>query len=263
MEKDGKYGFIDKTGKEIIPFVYDSGGTFNDGVAVVKKFGKDGYGKYIYIDKTGKEILSADNLVDDINEGLAALYENEKWGYADKTGKIIVPLIYDFVLGFNDGIAAVQKDGKWSILEIIKPAAAIPTASIVLVNGINKSFDAYNINGSNYFKLRDLAYVLNDTEKRFEVGWKSEDNAISLTSGKFYTPVGGEMSAKSAGNKTATPTKSKIYLDGKEINLTAYNIDGNNYFKLRDIGQAFDFGVTWDGAKNTIGIDTNTGYMPE
>jgi hypothetical protein len=32
---------------------------------------------------------------------------------------------------------------------------------------------------------------------------------------------------------------------------------------LRDIGQALDFGVTWDGAKNTIVIDTTTGYTPE
>ena len=35
-------------------------------------------------------------------------------------------------------------------------AAATPTASTVLVNGEKKAFDAYNIEGSNYFKLRDL-----------------------------------------------------------------------------------------------------------
>ena len=46
---------------------------------------------------------------------------------------------------------------------------AKPTESNVLVNGVSKSFDAYNINGSNYFKLRDLAYVLNGTEKQFEI----------------------------------------------------------------------------------------------
>ncbi|MDR2442720.1 MAG: hypothetical protein LBE31_04280, partial [Deltaproteobacteria bacterium] len=59
------------------------------------------------------------------------------------------------------------------------------------------------------------------------------------------------------------PTTSKITLDGAEVSLTAYNIGGNNYFKLRDIGAAFDFGVTWDSAKNTIVIDTSIGYTPE
>jgi len=112
---------------------------------------------------------------------------------------------------------------------------ATPTASTVLVNGKNTTFDAYNIDGNNYFKLRDLAYVLNGTEKQFEVGWDSLNNAISLTRGQPYTAVGGEMTGKGAGNKTPAPTNSKIFLDGKQAQFTAYNIEGNNYFKLRDI----------------------------
>ena len=140
---------------------------------------------------------------------------------------------------------------------------ASPTASKVLVNGKETSYDAYNIGGNNFFMLRDLAYTLSGSAKQFEVGWDAANNAISLTSGKPYTPVGGEMAGKGAGNKSGTPTSSKIYLDGKLVQFTAYNIGGNNYFKLRDIGQAFDFGVDWDGAKNTIAIDTSKGYTPE
>ena len=48
--------------------------------------------------------------------------------------------------------------------------------------------------------------------------------------------------------------------DGAEVQLTAYNIGGNNYFKLRDIGAAFDFGVEWDGAQNSIVIDPTKSY---
>ncbi|MDR2771330.1 MAG: copper amine oxidase N-terminal domain-containing protein [Clostridiales Family XIII bacterium] len=145
---------------------------------------------------------------------------------------------------------------------------AKPTASIVLVNGREVGFNAYNIGGNNYFKLRDIAFALTayipgTSEKRFDVGWDSSKNAISLTGGVPYTTVGGEMEAKGSGIKTPAATSSKVYLAGNEVNFAAYNIDGNNYFKLRDIGAAFDFGVTWDGAKNTIVIDTNTGYTPE
>jgi hypothetical protein len=136
-------------------------------------------------------------------------------------------------------------------------------SATVLVNGENKSFDAYNINGNNFFKLRDLAFVLSGSEKQFEVGWSSTSNAITLTSGKPYTPDGNEMTGKGAGDKAAASTKSKIILDGKEVNLTAYNIEGNNYFKLRDIGESFNFGVDWDGVRNTIVIDTGKGYTPE
>ena len=138
--------------------------------------------------------------------------------------------------------------------------SATPTSSTVLVNGKNTAFDAYNINGSNYFKLRDLAYVLNGTEKQFEVGWDNAAKAISLTSGAAYTPAGGEMTGKGSGTQTAPPSSAKIIVDGKEVSLTAYNIGGNNYFKLRDIGETFNFGIGWDNTSKTITIDTSTGY---
>lgn len=137
---------------------------------------------------------------------------------------------------------------------------ANPTASNVLVNGKQIAFDAYNIGGNNYFKLRDLAYVLSESKKQFEVTWDGENNAILLSSNTAYTIVGGEMEGKGTGSKITRPSSSKILLDGKEIDLSAYTINGNNYFKLRDIGQAFNFGVIWDSANNTIIIDTNIEY---
>ena len=139
--------------------------------------------------------------------------------------------------------------------------AAVSTPSAVLINGDLVEFDAYNINGNNYFKLRDLAFALNHTEKRFEVAWDGVNNAIFLTGGAPYTVVGGEMNSKGVGSKKAKPTNSKVYLDNKGIVLTAYNIEGNNYFKLRDIGEAFDFKVEWND--NTIIIDTSAPYTAE
>jgi TRAP-type C4-dicarboxylate transport system substrate-binding protein len=143
------------------------------------------------------------------------------------------------------------------------PALARPMSADVLIDGESIAFDAYNINDNNYFKLRDLAYALNGTEKQFEVGYDTATKAITLTSGKAYTSVGGEMQGKGADNKTPVLTSSKIILDGNAASFTAYNIGGNNYFKLRDVGQAFDFGVDWDCARRTIAISTNKGYATE
>jgi hypothetical protein len=111
--------------------------------------------------------------------------------------------------------------------------------------------------------------VLNGSEKQFEVGWDGATGVIALTSGAAYTAVGDEMTGEAyastprAGYWAATPTRSRIYIDGEETAFTAYHIDGNNYFKLRDIGEVFDFGVTWDGAQNTIAIDTSKPYTAE
>ena len=141
---------------------------------------------------------------------------------------------------------------------------ATPTAATVLVNNETVSFEAYNINDNNYFKLRDLAQALNGTEKQFEIGWDANNNAISITTGSAYTSVGGELVASgNTGNQQATISTAKVYTDGVKADLRAYNINGNNYFKLRDVGAAIDFGVSWDDATSTISIDTAVGYFTD
>lgn len=102
---------------------------------------------------------------------------------------------------------------------------------------------------------------VNGSEKNFEVSWDNAKSAISLTINKAYTPEGNELaiSGKQA-SKQVKETTAKIYLDGNEVNFTAYNIDGNNYFKLRDVAKMMNFGVTWDAHANSIGIDTKAVY---
>jgi len=140
---------------------------------------------------------------------------------------------------------------------------ATPIASTVFVNGEAVAFDAYNINGSNYFKLRDLAYALNGTAKQFSVEWDASANAITITSGAAYTAVGGEMESKGVEVKKPTVIDAKTILNGDETLFAAYNIDGSNYFKLRDIGATMDFAVDWDADENAVMIDTNMGYVGE
>ncbi len=148
--------------------------------------------------------------------------------------------------------------------DLLTSTSATPTVSKVTVNGTQADLNAYNINGNNYFKLRDIAKVISGSGKQFDVTWDADKNAINLISGKAYTVVGGELATQTeTGVQTAKPTASAIYKDGNSILLTPYNINGNNYFKLRDLGETFNFGVAWDGATNTIAIDTSTVYTPD
>lgn len=142
-----------------------------------------------------------------------------------------------------------------------KPVSAIPTKSRVLVNGKEVAFGAYIIDGYNYFKLRDLAMALSATAKQFEVTWDGEKDAIHLTSGLPYTPVGGELTVPAEPTvQQATLTTSIVFVNGAATQVAAYNIGGYNYFKLRDIAKAIDFGVTRDGSTNTVGIDSTSSY---
>lgn len=140
---------------------------------------------------------------------------------------------------------------------------ATPTSSKVLVNGTDVEFDAYTINGNNYFKLRDVAKVVSGSAKQFEVTWDGTKNAINLVSSTAYTVVGGELEKGDGATKNAVDCTSAILKDGNVVALTAYTINGNNYFKLRDLGQSFNFDVSWDGGANSIVIDTAKSYTAD
>lgn len=128
------------------------------------------------------------------------------------------------------------------------------TQSTILLNGEQIWCNGFNISSNNYFKLRDLAENLSGTTSQFDVFWNGEINAIEITTGKAYTPV--ETQDKNYyypnRNYSATPTTSKILVDNKLQSITAFNINGSNYFKLRDLGNIIPFDVDWDGATNSI-----------
>lgn len=142
---------------------------------------------------------------------------------------------------------------------------ATRVATRISVDGVETVLDAYAIDDYNYIKLRDIAYILSGTVKEFDVTWNGIEKAINLVKGKPYTVAGNELTMLPYEERTkaAIPNTSKILLDDKEIKLTAYTIDGYNYFKLRDIASTFDFYVDWDNLYKTVIIETRFGYVPE
>jgi len=88
------------------------------------RFGKEGLAVvraepdgWMYVNRKGEVVVSdvptMDNWADDFNDGLVRVHRRNKWGFADKTGKIIIPLIYDCAMGFEDGVARVCEGCKY------------------------------------------------------------------------------------------------------------------------------------------------------
>lgn len=121
----------------------------------------------------------------------------------------------------------------------------------------------YNIQDNNYFKLRDLAQAFSSSEKKFDVRWNEEKKSIELASGEGYTSVDEKIEKTLSIYNPASPNKSKIYKDGDEVQLVSYTIEGNNYFKLRDITKLFNIGLRWDEAEGAIEMNSSLGYDPE
>ena len=108
VKLNGKYGYINKNGKEVTQLKYDREFHFSEGLAAVKL-----NGKYGYINKNGKEVIPIKyDDVDDFSEGLASVNLNGKRGFVDKSGKEVVPLKYAWAVSFREGLARVELNRK-------------------------------------------------------------------------------------------------------------------------------------------------------
>lgn len=106
---NGKWGYIDKNGKEVIPIKYDSGCAFSEGLARV--YLND---EYCYIDKNGKAVTNYHN---NSSEGKIRVGIEGKWGYVDRIGTEVIPIMYDFAGDFSEGLAEVKLNGKYGFID--------------------------------------------------------------------------------------------------------------------------------------------------
>jgi len=104
---NGKFGYIDKNNNVVIPFKYQNAGDFSEGLAPVML---DGTWRYIdRKDKQHIELDSAIHVANPFSGGLAPVYNNQnKGGYINLSGDLIIPDIYEYADHFNEGLALVE-----------------------------------------------------------------------------------------------------------------------------------------------------------
>ena len=170
----------------------------------------------------------------------------------DTTGKQVVIRRDDCrtVFGLDSIRYTITPNASASTAAMLPQSTSVkiqPSTHVVTVDGERVDPQGYNINGYNFYKLRDIAYILNGTDSQFNVTWDGANNRIVLTDGAAYQEVGGEMtSSASTAIKNVSESDSTIVLDGKTLSLTGYRINGNNYYKIRDVGSALGFSVDFD-----------------
>ncbi len=151
-------------------------------------------------------------------------------------------------------------DGETETPTSDSPVEAIVNTAPVYMDGVEYDMEAYTIDGYNYVKLRDLAYVLTGTGAQFEVVWLEDSHAVGIFSTYPYTPTGNELTASGLTSDSAELSPCQIYVDGSPVYLSAYLIQSNHYFRLRDIGMILDFAVDWDADAEAIRISTDLPY---
>ena len=175
-----------------------------------------------------------------------------QWGGG--TYSLIAVTLYDSIEDFQGGGQSEQPSQPVQSAEV---KTANPTNDKLMVNGVAQNPTVYKIGGSNYFKIRDVAAVLNGTEKQFAVGYAG--GKVTVTSGQPYEATGKELAGAPDAAKDASPSNDTVIIDGTEASLTVYKIGGANYFKLRDLGKALNFYVGWEAGKGVY-IETGKPY---
>ncbi len=141
ISRSGKHGLINRKGEIIIPPEWDQELVFDDRQLAVAQLGK----KYGFIDITGKIGLPIEwDLLDDLaatwnpksddvavldllrrlsrparfdSKSMAIVQRNKKYGFINRSGKIVIPLIWDEIYPFDDDdMALVKCNGKFGFI---------------------------------------------------------------------------------------------------------------------------------------------------
>jgi hypothetical protein len=113
---DGEGNFINKQGVMMTDgTVFLNTQIFSEGLALVQSMQN---GKYGYIDSSGKFIIPPRyDLAFLFREGLAAVSKEGRYGFIDKTGKEMIPLRYEFTEVFIGGLAQVKSGEQWIYID--------------------------------------------------------------------------------------------------------------------------------------------------
>ncbi len=254
VEKNGKFGFINKNNQLVIDYKFTSAEDFKDGRAKVRvgrganaKYGyinrkgefitelydnisafKDGYaiaynlGKYALIDTSGKQISDWFDKIWDFKEGFARVKKDNKYAFINKQGKVFTNW-YDDAYDFSNARAKVKLGGKWGYLDK-RGELIIPT---IYDNAWNFKNNLAKVEKDGKFAFIDMqGKPVTDWFDR--IYFFSDDRAVVVKNKKWgYIDINGRVvipliydRAFAFQNGTAI-----VYKDGKMIKIDKDGIE--------------------------------------
>lgn len=148
----------------------------------------------------------------------------------------------------------------------------ISTTQAVTVNGEKVDFEGFNIEGFNYFKLEDVAAAVDKNVtfdgKTFTIEEAPAEEEAVVEEGTEETPAETEAPteateetpAEETTAPTEAPAEEAAVEEGTEettdVEYSSIEVEGVEYFKLRDLADIIGFGVDYDAATSTVVITT-------
>lgn len=151
-----------------------------------------------------------------------------------------------------------------------KPAMiAYEQKQTIMVDEITAELTTYALKDgyggmTNYVRIRDIAKLMSWGKAPFNVTW---DGAVNILTNTPYVSDGSEFSVPFFGDRDYKLPTSPTKVNGTEVNLSAILLTdekggGYTYYKLRDLGQALGFDVSWSAEKG-IYVNSDKPYTPD
>jgi hypothetical protein len=102
-------GYLDKTGRIVIPAKFDLAWDFDEGLAIIAEGGGL---KQSILDKIAEKIWEAFP-IGGIGGSPPGRYEDSKWGVIDLQGKYVIKATFDEVRSFNEGVSVIKLGKKY------------------------------------------------------------------------------------------------------------------------------------------------------
>ena len=215
--KNGKWGYIDKTGQEVIPCKYAWANTFHEGLASVRISFDSGYG---FIDTTGREVIRHRREIEvpgEFSEGLVVVKNenNDRFFVLDKEGRKV------FQGSYGGGNYAPYTS--LGMMPYVYPAYIEKFIDGKLY--IPKGTSGYNVYDTKGKKIKEVSdSEMERITKRATAG-QAQTFTHTLYTDKMYGGMGEIVlwGVKDANGKIIVPAKydkASIYFEPEKIDLT-------------------------------------------
>lgn len=144
-----------------------------------------------------------------------------------------------------------------------KTVEAVKNTKKVTLDGEEVMVGAYDVEGYNYLKLRDIAAIINGKKCQFSVGYDEPTKLISVELAKAYEKVEGDLAEIKDEKAKAIVSVKKILVNGEEKEVKTALINEYNYMQLRDLGSLVGLNVGYDEVNKVIMLKSDAGVKEE
>ena len=182
-------------------------------------------------------------------------YDDEPW-HLRYLGTELATAVKNSYLSYDEYYTRYINTDKIIDSEGMDDAVGLSATAEVTINGTTYSLSAFRALDTTYYKLRDIAVIVNGTDFEFDVTWDAEAKLIRLLTGVPYSAALLLSDFESGQITHMTATRPPLITSDDLYMIGAFMVEGSNYYTLESLSGLLGFTVS-AGEEDSILLDTS------